>query len=124
MNMSAIKEDFPGSSLQSQALTTQVLGRENQRFKDSAGVSGKNREWGFKPAFFDTQNGGIYISRFADGRPASVHVLDGLPPQLVIARTENGHVRSIKASVISGFVRNGQFYTRDQAARTVSTGIF
>ncbi|HXG29138.1 MAG TPA: hypothetical protein VNJ47_09885 [Nevskiales bacterium] len=101
-------------------MTGQVLEQETRTFRGSGGVSAENRSHGFQPAFHDTQTDIVYLSRFADGRQAPCHLLDGLPDELVVARDAAGRVAAIKASVTSGFVRDGRFYTREEAARQVS----
>ena len=93
---------------------------ENQSFADTGGVSGGNWHRGFLPAFLETRSGQIFLSRFADGRPAPIHVLDGLPPALVTKRSPGGRVSAILGSVISGFVRAGRFYTREQTAKLLA----
>lgn len=98
-------------------LTTERLALENACHAGGAGVSEGNRTLGFRPAFLDRETLVVYASRFADGRPAPFHVLDGLPDALVLSRRVNGRVASVKASVVSGFVRGGRFYSREQAAR-------
>lgn len=103
-----------------QAMTERVLGEENRIFRGTGGRSEENRSLGFRPAFFDSETGEIYSSRFADGRPAPFHLLDGLPDEVVIMRHPTGRVAAVKNSVTSGFVRNGRFYTRDQAAQAVA----
>jgi hypothetical protein len=72
---------------------------------------------GFRPAFLDVATLTIYPSRFADGRAAPIHLLDGLPDEVVTDRLASGRVVAAKASVISGFERGGFFYTREAAAR-------
>jgi hypothetical protein len=47
-------------------------------------------------------------------------MIDGLPAEVVEARDGAGHVTRIKTSLISGFVRRGRFYTREQASAAVS----
>jgi hypothetical protein len=37
--------------------------------------------------------------------------------QLVVKRDRAGNTLGVKASVIAGFVRDGRFYTREEAAR-------
>jgi hypothetical protein len=100
----------------SRMLTAAVLAEENLTCRDRAGLSDGNRAQGFRPAFQDTQTEVVYPSLFADGRVAPCHVLDGLPDEVVVARTPAGRVAAVKATVISGFVRMGRFYTREQAA--------
>lgn len=104
----------------SQALSPSILQRENARFRGSGGVSEENAATGLRPAFLDTRTHTVYLSCFADGRPAPVHLLDGLPACLVAARNAAGRILRAKASVVSGFVRDGRFYSRDEAAALVS----
>lgn len=102
-----------------QPLTRALLRQENLAFVGTGGVSEANRRRGFLPAFYDVATGRAEIARFADGRPAPMHVLDGLPEEWVVERDAAGRVRAIKSSVISGFIRGAYFYTRDQAAAAV-----
>jgi len=104
----------------SQVMTNRVLAQESQAFQGKGGISAETRPLGFRPAFLDSQTGAIYISRFADGRPAPFHLLDGLPDELVVARSCGGTVVAVKASVTAGFVRDGLFHTREAAAQIVS----
>jgi hypothetical protein len=97
-------------------LTTDTLRKQNLAFVGTGGVSEENRSSGFRPAFFDLASGRAALARFADGRPAPMHLLDGLPEEWVVQRDAAGRVRAIKDSVIAGFVRDGRFYTREQAA--------
>ena len=100
-------------------LTEQSLAQQNERFQGCGGVSRETRGSGFRPAFADTGTGVVYLSRFADGRPAPMHLLEGLPAEVVVERTAGGRVRAVKETVIAGFVREQQFYTREQAAAAV-----
>lgn len=101
------------------ALSPVMLGWENQRFEGTAGVSSGNRQQGFRPAFMDSVSGVTHLSRFADGRPAPIHLLEGLPAELLVHRTHTGRVVAVKSSVVSGFVRGERFFTREQAAAFV-----
>ena len=101
-------------------MSDRLLDCENRIFRGTGGRSQENRRWGFRPAFFDTETQSIYDARFADGSPAPFHLLDGLPPEVVVARAPSGRVTTVKASVISGFVHDGRFYTREAAARAVA----
>ena len=98
-----------------QAVTIKALVNQNRAFAGTPGVSQVNRRRGFLPGFLDRATGSVYLSRHADGRPATVHLLDGLPEELVVARTHSGQVAAIKGTVVAGFVHEGQFYTREQA---------
>ena len=93
------------------------LHQENTAHAGTGGVSGGNAGLGFRPAFLDSATFSIYPSRFADGRPAPFHLLDGLPDEVVADRSLSGRVVSAKATLISGFERGGFFYTRLAAAR-------
>lgn len=102
------------------AMTHSRLEMENVRYAGTGGVSGENRRYGFRPAFMDLETAAVYLARFADGRPAPFHLLDGLPEELVLSRDAAGRVAEIRPSVISGFEQDGRFYTRDEAARALS----
>jgi hypothetical protein len=87
-------------------MNSERLDSENAMHAGTGGVSGGNRRLGFNPAFLDYATMRIYPSRFADGRPAPLHLLDGLP----------GEIRA-RSTIVSGFERGGFFYTRSAAAR-------
>lgn len=93
----------------------------NERIDHAGGgFSSGNARLGFRPAFLDTTTFKVHLSRFADGRSAPFHLLDGLPGELVVARSTLGHVVAAKATLIPGFERNGFFYTRSAAARAAA----
>lgn len=98
-------------------MNQEVLRQENIAHHGTGGRSEENCTLGFRPAFYDFATQRIYPSRFADGRLAPCHLLDGLPEEVVTDRTASGRVTSVKATLISGFLRNGYFYTRSAAAR-------
>jgi hypothetical protein len=79
---------------------------------------------GFRPAFFDTTTFAIHLSRYKDGRPAPFYLLDGLPEDLVVARSMFGRPIAGKATLIRGFERNGFFYTQSAAARAAAEWIY
>jgi hypothetical protein len=97
-------------------LTNETLRKQNLAFTGSGGVSQENRALGFRPAFYDVETGRVEAARFADGRPAPMHLLEGLPEEWVTQRCAAGHISAIKDSVIAGFIRGGIFFTREQAA--------
>jgi hypothetical protein len=97
-----------------------VLERQNEEFSGTGGRSQENRAWGFRPAFMDAVTRTVYGSFFADGTPAPFHLLDGLPNEVVMSRDSGGRVASVKASIVAGFVRNGCFYSREEAAQFAS----
>ena len=99
-----------------QLMTRTTLKTQNRHFAGTRGVSPENRGLGFLPGFMDQETGVIYLSRNTDGSQAPVHRMDGLPEEVVVARTPAGRVAAIKGSLIAGFIRDGLFYTREQAA--------
>lgn len=99
-------------------LSSQSLRHENHLFANTRGISALNRDQRFIPAFQDTRSGLSVISCFADGCPAPVHILDGLPDDWVGSRDANGSVLKAHAEIISGFLRDGRFYTRKEASQT------
>ncbi len=92
---------------------------ENLAFAGTGGVSANNRQADFIPAFRDPATGRVEIARFEDGKPAPMHLLCGLPAEWVVQRNERGEVIAICEHIISGFVRNATFYTREEAATIV-----
>jgi hypothetical protein len=101
------------------ALTQRVLQRETLALQGTGGVSANNRHRGFRPAFKDASTNVVYLSCYRDGRAAPLHLLEGLPEEIVVARTASGEVEAVKPTVVSGFVRDGFFYTREEAAEMV-----
>jgi hypothetical protein len=77
-------------------------------------------EIGFQPAFFDFLTQTIYPSVFADGTPAPFHILEGLPRELIVDRARSGRVIAMKATVLSGYERNGYFFTDKSVQRAIS----
>lgn len=101
------------------AMTPDQLVGEKTAYRNTGGVSECNRSQGFVPAFMDLDTGLVYISRNSDGTTACCHRVDTLPEAVVLDRRSDGHVESIKSSVVAGFERDGRFFTRDEAARIV-----
>ena len=97
-------------------ITKETLRKQNLAFVGSGGVSEENRSVGFRPAFHDLASGRTALARFADGRPAPMHLLDGLPDEWVVKRDARDRPSALRHTVIAGFVRNGLFYTREEAA--------
>lgn len=80
-------------------------------------ITEATRRFGFRPAFLDCVRMRIHLARFADGRLAPFHLLEGLPDEAVADRSAAGRVVRAKATLIPGFERGGFFYTRTAAAR-------
>lgn len=98
-------------------LTQLSLRDENVLFDSTRGVSRNNRSAGFIPAYLNSATGERVPSRFADGRLAPVHLLDGLPEAWIAERDGDGHVTRTCPGIVSGFLYDGRFLTRDEAAR-------
>lgn len=93
---------------------------ENRHFEGTPGVSQNNSDAGFVPAFKNSECGEVVISCFSDGRTAPFHMIDGLPDHWIAERDPQGRALEIKSTVISGFVRLGEFFTRQEAAELVA----
>ena len=102
------------------ALSPTALDNENRNYFGTGARSQENHTHGFRPAFMDALTGIVYRSCFSDGRPAPFHLLDGLPDEVVLTRNSSGRVVSVRSSVVSGFLLDGQFYTREEAASWAS----
>ena len=96
------------------------LVEENQKYKGTGGVSEYNRALGLVPAFYNKITGEVYLSCFSNGRPAPVHLLDGLPSHAVIKSVVTGKAYALQAAVISGFILDKRFYTREEARLAVA----
>ncbi|MCB1909677.1 MAG: GAF domain-containing protein [Rhodocyclaceae bacterium] len=101
-------------------LTLAALRWQNDVYRGRGGVSEEIRPLGFHPAFYDMETGQVYPSRFANGICAPMHVLDGLPEELVACRLPGGRVAATRPGVVAGFERHGNFYTREQAAHAAA----
>ena len=96
--------------------TYERLREENETYAGTGGVSENNCRLQFLPAFQDEQTGRVELARKADGTQAPMHLLCCLPDEWVTERDVEGHILALKDSVIAGFVRDGEFYTREEAA--------
>jgi len=101
-------------------MTPLTLRNENRAYRGRGGISRENRSLGFQPAFKDLDTGRVFPSCFANGLAAPVHVLEGLPDEVVTERSAAGRVVAVKTSVVAGFVWRGRFLTREQAACIVA----
>lgn len=96
------------------------LKRENRQYAGTGGVSENNARACFVPAFKDFHTGKVEISRYRDGRPAPFHLADGLPDEWVLNRDPEGRAVNLKSTIVSGFVRLGRFFTRQEASDFVA----
>ena len=108
------------SAKDSQRFDVRALRYENEKYHATAGVSSGNADRGFLPAFQDTVTGRCYLSRFADGKLAPIHLLEGLPESLILQRDHEGRVLAAVPTLTSGFFLGGEFYTREEAANTAA----
>ena len=88
------------------------LEQENRAFAGTPGVSHIGRPLGFIPAFRNEATGEILESRFMNGNRAPIHILAGLPKRWVADTFPLHHT----AHITSGFLFNGRFFTREEAA--------
>lgn len=99
--------------------TQDKLRGENHLYAGTGGVSEHNREARFVPAFREDGSGRVELARTADGELATMHLFCGLPEAWVAERGEDGQVTALIDGVTAGFVRDGVFYSREEAARLV-----
>jgi len=110
----------PDTQTRMPLLTENTLAQENCQYTGTSGISMNNRSQGFVPAFLDTETGNFYPSRFQDGSAAPVHVLSGLPYELFDPDSSSDGQLVVKHSLISGFLREEIFYSREEAARAAA----
>ena len=96
------------------------LQEENQTYAGTGGVSESNRSAGYTPAFLDTETGYVYRSCFASGKPAPIHLFEGLPDALVKRSIVTGKAYALQKHLVSGFLKNEQFYSRAEVARLLA----
>lgn len=99
-----------------QVLTSRGLRQQKRAYE---GLGSGSRDAGFVPAFLVQATGLTHLSRFGDGKPAPMHVLDGLPEPLVVRRSRGGKVTAVHGSIVAGFLKEGEFFTRAQVAEEV-----
>ena len=97
-------------------MNEQTLQQENEAYRGTRGVSENNRDRGFQPAFRDSDTGRIEVSRLQSGEPATMHIISWLPQEWAAETAADGAVMALKPGIDCGFVSDGVFYTREQAA--------
>jgi len=118
--MTTQRDQIEGRQQPNGMMSKQILEDQNRQFLGTGGRSQENHSLGFVPAFQDTRTGTVYQCCFADGRPAPIHLLDGLPSKLVSQRSTSGRVVSAREGVIAGFIYETCFLTREQAAKVIN----
>lgn len=96
------------------------LRQQNRRFANTGGISQNNHQQKFVPGFMDSSTGEIARSLFATGAPAPIHLLEGLPSHWATERNAAGQITKVKDTIVAGFIRTGEFYTRAQTAALVA----
>ncbi len=97
-------------------MNNHTLKLENLTFRGTKGVSENNKGDGFKPAFLNQKTGQVELARYSNGSPAPVHLIEGLPEEWAATRGKNGIAVSLLSEIVAGFVREGVFYSREEAA--------
>ena len=92
----------------------QQLENENTRYKNTCGISECNKVFGCKPAFKNIATGEVQLSTLNNGTPAPIHLTEGLP-----ASWFDDEV-TLNKDIVSGFLLENQFLTREQAAATLN----
>lgn len=98
------------------ALTKSDFTIIRQQYNGTQADSKTNRVHGYIPAFKDIETSAVYLSRYSDGSIANLHLLDGLPDEVIVSRDKEHNIVAVKPSIISGFIKDGQFYTREQCS--------
>jgi hypothetical protein len=99
-------------------LTELSIRDENALFEHTRGVSANNHTLGYVPGYLNRLTGEQSRSRYADGSPAPIHLLDGLPEEWIETRDAQGRALRTCAGIVAGFIRDGRFYTREEAVRS------
>lgn len=99
--------------------TAMKLHQENLAYAGTGGVSQNNRRARFLAAFQDTATGRVELARFENGKPATMHIFNGIPDEWILQRDKHGHPLALLETIQAGFVRESKFYTREEAAALV-----
>ena len=95
------------------------LDAEARRYRGRGGISEEALPKGFVPAFRDKATGTVYLSRTHDGALAGMHLLFGLPDELIQRWGPHGQPLAARHCVESGFFRDGRFFTREEACQAI-----
>lgn len=96
-------------------MNNSTLVMENDVYRGTRGIS-ENSGPGFRAAFLDKLTGDIELARQKDGMPAPFHLISWLPNDWAAGFNDDGSIKDLKHSIISGFESHGVFYTRDEVA--------
>lgn len=76
---------------------------------------------GFTPAFLNAESGDIAFAKFANGFPAPVHIVEGLPENWFKQPNKKSGKEDLKQEIVSGFIREGHFFTREEATQQLAS---
>ena len=93
--------------------TLENLKEESTSFFQSGAVSEKCSSF-CKPCFLNKATGEIFLSQYPNGIACPFHNLNGLPEEVVLRRGNDGSVIEVLPTIISGFVKDNKFYSRDE----------
>lgn len=99
-----------------QVLASRGLRQQNRVYEE---LGSSSRDAGLVPAFLDQATGLTHLSTFDDGKPAPIHVLDGLPEPLVVRRSRDGKATAGHGIRVAGFLKDREFFTRAQVTEEV-----
>ena len=100
-------------------LTSYDVNQQSMAYRGTGGVSAENSAYGYSPAFFDRDNGQIYLSRDVVGKVVPFHQFDGLPEECIVERDLQGKPCAVKGTLVVGFVKDGHFFTREQVVQVI-----
>ncbi len=89
---------------------------ESVSYVGTCGESKTAQQARFVPAFRCEKDGRVEVARLASGKPAAMHLIVGLPPEWAAQCDDEGRVCELKSGITAGFLREGRFYTRAEAA--------
>ena len=87
------------------------VAQQQGAYAQLGGAVFRDASFGLMPAFKDLKTEEIHLSAYSDGELAVVHVLDSLPSNWVAEWGVDGRASSLRAGIIAGFMRFGEFYT-------------
>ena len=90
---------------------------ESEPYDGTCGESRVACQNRFAPAFCNRADGRVELARLPNGNPAPMHLITALPQAWAARCDAKGHVLALIDSIEAGFVKNGRFYSREEAAR-------
>lgn len=104
------------SEVMSRPNTQEFVHKQSIPYLGTCGESATACEQRFVPAFRNHTDGQVELARLPNGKPAAMHLICGLPHAWARKLDDAGSVVELIDTVEAGFVRNGRFYTRAEAA--------